>query len=214
MSIVYNQNFESSTVGTSLTDASLNYVVASASLSEVQTNWGTKAAQLSTGGWASAIYDGATFDYTDVSMRCGVDSRSIIIFRSNTGSYIAGGIPDESYLFQVIPNQPNEVRLWNCTGGNIYLVAQTSSSGLDPSNYTCRVLANGSNIDCFINGVKYISVTGATYHPSGKVGFGSYGGTAFYDDITIDDGIFTLPTQISPISVLLPMLSGFYLIQV
>jgi len=89
------------------------------------------------------------------------------------------------YLFQLrIPD--DEVRLYRIVGGTGVLLDSASYAASQDTEYTLRVVANGTSIECFVNGGSPVLQAADSQFGSGRIGFRVWN-TAF----SIDDVIVT-----------------------
>ena len=186
MSIIYSEPFEAYTTGSALTANPPNFVTtASNGTWTVESGFGSNsAANLTTVNWSHAMFNGASYTYTDLTVRCKQGARATIFTRVTALSGV-NSIPTDGYQLQSFPAMLTLYR-----GG--YAVS-LGTWAFDPANvndFQMRLLCNGNQISAYIDGVLRIGpVTDATY-ASGKVGFGTFGGTTSrWDDITVDDGV-------------------------
>ena len=187
MSVVYSENFGAYSVAKALTDNPPNYATTGSSGAWVTAaGLSDKVAQNPTVGganWAHAMYNGASYTYTDLTVRCKRGTRANIFARVTALSAV-NSIPSDGYQVQVLAGSTILYK-----GG--YATNLGSWAG-DPANindFTVRLLCNGTSISVYVDGTLRIGpVTDATY-ASGKVGIGTFASTAsLFTDISVDNG--------------------------
>lgn len=186
MAVVYDQDWESLALTTPLTDTPPSYMVggSSGAWTVVAGLSGNSAGNLTIGGanWAHAMYNGASYTYTDYSVRALRGGRANIFARVTALSGV-NSIPSDGYQIQVISGS---VILYK--GGYATTLGTWVGNPSNINDFTVRLLCNGTSIKVFVDGTERISVTDATY-ASGKVGIGTFGSsTTRFDDITVDNG--------------------------
>ena len=186
MSVVYLETFESYALASALTDVPPNYVTTASSgtWTVVSAFGGKGGGNGTTASWSHAMYDGASYTYTDLSVKCSFAAGRANIF-ARVGSLSAvNSIPPDGYVVQCLSGTLTLFR-------NAYATTLGTWAGspADGTNFTLRLLCNGTSIKVFVDGTERISVVDATT-ASGKVGIGTFATTgALFDNVTVDNGV-------------------------
>lgn len=189
--VVYSENFSSYALATALTANPPNYVTTGSSGAWVTAaGLSDKVAQNPTVGganWAHAMYNGASFTYTDLTVRCKRGTQRANIFARVTSLSGVNSIPTDGYQVQVIAGSTILYK-----GGYVTNLGSWAGNPANVNDFTVRLLCNGDQISVYIDGTLRVGpVTDAT-HSSGKVGIGTFAGTdALFTDISVDDGTQT-----------------------
>lgn len=204
MAVIYSNDFSQYTTGQNLESNSVvnDFGQGADPTTDVQlnSNWSNIKALRNFGGssWGNFVfleppsYTG-DFEYT---VRAGTSGRVGMLFRSDSNG---STFPNQAYLFQVIPNAANEVRIFRITSSTTAdLVSQTSSAGLNQNDMSLKVRMEGSNIKTYINDVLHNDYT----DPSPFTTYGGFGGsqfssTMYWTDVVIDD--LTVPPPASTV---------------
>lgn len=171
------------------------------------TNWGdTLGFKLNTTSSTDFVYASNTktaYGYTDLSARIGDISQNafLIVRNQQTGAAPDSTNPYPCYVCQL--NGSNDLMILKFTGANTAgsTLATKNIGSVTHGDYTMRFIANGSNLDCRINGTPQVTATDSSY-TTGGIGFISVvqsSSGSFFSNITVnDDTTYTMtPTYSS-----------------
>ena len=186
MSVVYLENFESYALASALTDVPPNYVTtgSSGAWTVVSAFGGQGGGNGTTASWSHAMYNGTSYTYTDLSVKCSFAAGRANIFARITGLSGVNSIPTDGYQLQCLSGTLTLFR-----GGYVTNLGSWAGSPADGTNFVLRLLCNGTSIKAYVDGTERISVVDATY-ASGKIGIGTFVTTgALFDNVTVDNGV-------------------------
>ena len=159
--------------------------------------WGTNAITINTSsaGWTSSGNSKTAYTYTDFYSRMALGDQNWMWVRWD-GTYGAATtyLPHNAYYFRVYASGAN----WTAgKSANAYPTDVTSGAltGVTATDFTMRMVANGSSISCFVNGTQVGSFSDSGF-ASGSVGITeSNPGTGKFDLLVVDDGTTPTPSN-------------------
>jgi hypothetical protein len=96
---------------------------------------------------------------------------------------LVGRYKDDGNFYQ-LALRPTKIELRKVVGGAWTTLASATSTLTTGTWYTVRLEASGTSLKAFVNGAQKLSVTDAS-HATGRAGFGTFNGSAEFDDLTI-----------------------------
>ena len=185
---IYSNKFEAFTVG----DFPWGWVQGPTTTLTVQLGAASlKSLRVNTGGWGAGYLPYSAFQHRDIDVTARISTNSRGNFCPRWGgNFQAGGtigLPADCLFIQCIPsNNSIDIGYYDTGGGYGALGATTLPAGLVGSDYTERVVCNGTNVKIWLNDVLVLDVTD---NLSTKAGFcfNNYGGSLDLADIKFSD---------------------------
>jgi len=210
MAVIYSEDFSSYTAGQTPTDFSF---LGTSWTVETNSQWGgTKGVKTPAGVWMAAVQNtnvlsnGSYFEY---KVRCdNGGSRNNIVWNIQNLT-LNGATPVGCYIYQYVNGGSNTLfRGWNGGVGGLVILGSKTATPSNQRDYELKIIQQGSNIECFLDGVSQITATDSNY-TSGYVGLQAFNNSiTYFTDLTVDDGT-SPPTP----PAALPPVGGIYLVQ-
>lgn len=196
--IVYSENFSSYSVGTPLTNTPTPDYLDTGSSFTGGTIWQTishftnKAAYCNAASWAHAMYNGATYGYTDLKVRCDATGGRTNIFARVTSLGAGNSIPTDGYQIQYV-----SPTFYLQKGGYATNLGTANYTPANTANFVLELLCNGTSISAYVDGTLIIGPITDSAYSSGHIGIGTYAATVYFTDISVDGGNLPTPTPTS-----------------